>query len=340
MYTKENKVEEFIERLLELSKKLNRCPSRREIDKDDLLPSSKTLNIYLKKYYGYHTFGDFCESYGFPKNEKNKNQYTKEEIHDLFEKFYEKNGRYPLKKECSNKNNLPSWETIERLFEGEMFEFKEIYKNHNISKVKMLGTNGKYFKNVNKEEIHNEYCKIFVDKCKELGRTLSFLELFGANKIIPDFPTSQWMFKQCKVNNYIEFLNYLGLEYFDKSCFGTTYIFEDGEKTRSKFEFWSSKFLKNISVKYIRDVMYKTFIIDYKGRKDCDYVIFINNKVWYVEIAGLAESTKSKIGIKYIKGIKEKEQMLKSANLNYKFIYPKDFYNHTIEEVFSFLFEQ
>ena len=41
------------------------------------------------------------------------------------------------------------------------------------------------------------------------------------------------------------------------------------------------------NIKYERDVKYTDIDkFDYKGKMDCDYKIYINDKIWYVEMAG------------------------------------------------------
>ena len=58
-----------------------------------------------------------------------------------------------------------------------------------------------------------------------------------------------------------------------------------------------SKFLKDYGLKYnvdyFRDVKYSTFIPEYKNNMNCDYVIHINNKTIYIEIAGIIAEYKT-----------------------------------------------
>jgi len=129
----------------------------------------------------------------------------------------------------------------------------------------------------------------------------------------------------------------------NESGMGMIYEFEDGEVTTSQWEYICTKFFKDNSFKYKRNVKYKSFINNYKGNKDCDYVFNINNKIWYIEIAGILDYTKqkkdTKVRIKYKKDLKNKEQLLKDNNLNYKIIYPHQLKSLPLEEVFSFLFK-
>lgn len=119
---------------------------------------------------------------------------------------------------------------------------------------------------------------------------------------------------------------------------GYTYLFDDGEKTKSQFEYNFSKYLKEIGYvynkDYFRDVRYKTFINDYNGLLDCDYEIHINNKKIYIEIAGVLrdyknkyktpELIKSKSKSRYAEKLNIKEAMLKNNNLEYYILFPSD----------------
>ena len=77
---------------------------------------------------------------------------------------------------------------------------------------------------------------------------------------------------------------------------GINFDFEDGEHVSSQFEYMFSKFLKDYGLKYnvdyFRDVKYSTFIPDCTNNMNCDYVIHINNRIIYIEIAGIIEPYK------------------------------------------------
>ncbi|MDD4738262.1 MAG: hypothetical protein PHF54_03340 [Candidatus Pacebacteria bacterium] len=128
----------------------------------------------------------------------------------------------------------------------------------------------------------------------------------------------------------------------NQSGMGMIYEFEDGEITTSQWEYICTKFFKDNGFKYERNIKYKTFILNYKGNKDCDYVFNINNIIWYVEIAGILDYTRQKsktyVRNKYKINLEQKEKMLKDNNLNYNIIYPHELVNKSLKEVFSFLF--
>lgn len=120
---------------------------------------------------------------------------------------------------------------------------------------------------------------------------------------------------------------------------GINFTFNDGERTSSQFEYMFSTYLRDYGLKYnndyFRNVKYKTFINNYNGNMDCDYVVNINNKIIYIEIAGIIEAYKtwyygdkpitiSKSKEKYRIKLKQKEQMFKDNNLIYFILFPCD----------------
>lgn len=120
---------------------------------------------------------------------------------------------------------------------------------------------------------------------------------------------------------------------------GINFDFEDGEHITSQFEYIFSKYLKSYGLKYnvdyFRDVKYSTFISDYKNNMNCDYVIHIDGKTIYIEIAGIIEAykewffndkpiTNRKSREKYRLKLLEKQKMLRDNNLIYFILFPCD----------------
>lgn len=155
----------------------------------------------------------------------------------------------------------------------------------------------------------------------------------------------RWFKKELNitVGEYIESLGFIP----NKAGMGMLYEFEDGEITKSKFEYDTSMFLRKNNYiynnTYIRDIRYKDFINEYSGNMDCDYIIKTNELTWYVEIAGMLDYSKigknndDKIRRRYKEHLNKKMKMLQENSLNYKIIYPKDFKTKSMNEIFSFL---
>jgi hypothetical protein len=148
------------------------------------------------------------------------------------------------------------------------------------------------------------------------------------------------------LSKYIQSIGYQTIE----AGMGLHYIFDNGEKILSKHEFDFSLFLRNIlqlkyNVDYKKDIKYKTFIKDYKKQSSIDYIINYNNRIIYIEIAGMLErykqeylddeSLKSKSKEKYKFSLKEKERILKDNNLEYYILFPQDLSEDFLLSIFN-----
>ena len=134
-----------------------------------------------------------------------------------------------------------------------------------------------------------------------------------------------------------------------KQGVGITFDFDDGEHITSQFEYMFSKYLRDNGLvynkDYKRDVKYSTFISEYTGNMNCDYVIEINNKTIYIEIAGiLAEyktwfydnkSINKKSKENYRLKLQTKEEMLKSHNLIYFILFPCDLTKSNFKQILN-----
>lgn len=131
---------------------------------------------------------------------------------------------------------------------------------------------------------------------------------------------------------------------------GINFIFDDGEHTTSQYEYMFSKFLRDngfvYNKNYFRDVKYSEFIPSYKGMMNCDYVLNIDNKTIYIEIAGIIESFKewyyqgkiitcSKSKEKYRIKLLEKESMMKKIGLKYFILFPCDLTKDNFSKIIS-----
>ena len=131
---------------------------------------------------------------------------------------------------------------------------------------------------------------------------------------------------------------------------GINFDFEDGEHITSQFEYMFSKYLKSYGLKYnvdyFRDVKYSTFIPDCKNNMNCDYVIHINGKTIYIEIAGIIEAykewffndrpiTNRKSREKYRLKLLEKQKMLRDNNLIYFILFPCDLTHDNFKSILT-----
>lgn len=143
-----------------------------------------------------------------------------------------------------------------------------------------------------------------------------------------------------------EYMASIGFELQKEGC-GLNYRYDDGELIKSQYELKFSDYLRNdlklnFGKDYLRDVKYSTFCNCSRGI-DCDYLIYKNNKIIYVEVAGMLNGNvknswqsykyKSNRKIMYVKHLEEKIKLLKSSCLNYIILFPEDFNDEYFKEL-------
>lgn len=148
--------------------------------------------------------------------------------------------------------------------------------------------------------------------------------------------------------NLRKYLNTIGFD-LPQQGNGLNFIFKDGEKVKSQYEFFFSNYLKNtlqleFFKDYFRDVKYKTFSNCDKNY-NCDYVIYFNNRVIYIEVVGILKSEKKltykneiykhKSKEKYRKGLVEKENLLAESGLEYYILFPCDLNEEVYKQIFN-----
>lgn len=145
-----------------------------------------------------------------------------------------------------------------------------------------------------------------------------------------------------------EYLQSIGFELM-KSGSGLVKHYEDGEITSSQFEYAFTNYLRTnkfgFNSDYHRGVRYKTFVDNYSGLMDCDYVIKYKGRLIYIEIAGLLRDYKewylndkplnSKSKEKYRLKLKKKENMFKEYGLEYYILFPNDLNEDKYKEIFN-----
>lgn len=186
--------------------------------------------------------------------------------------------------------------------------------------------------------------EIYLDKGRKI---ISWADI--ENPKYDEFPTDHTTYTKAFKREGIDFFTYiksLGYEMNYGNKMGNVNTFSDGERTMSIYEYDFSKFLREdlhmeYNKDYCRDVMYKTFT-DIKSKIDCDYVININNKLLYIEIAGVIYNTKSNEWKNVIYKTKRensyrdnmifKESLLLKNNKAYLFLFPYDMLSGNYKE--------
>lgn len=150
-------------------------------------------------------------------------------------------------------------------------------------------------------------------------------------------------------NNNIDFFKYIKSKGFEikPDNWSYKYLFEDGEKVVSSYEYKVSKFLKDkgfiYNKTYFRDVLYSTFTNN-SGKHNCDYKIILNDSNFYIEVAGVIHYRDGKwreyessyrLHNDYRNKMILKEKLLINNNCNFLFIFPEDFKNDIYKELIS-----
>ena len=133
-----------------------------------------------------------------------------------------------------------------------------------------------------------------------------------------------------------EFVRSLGCM-FNESGYSDSYVLENGELTRSSFEYDFTTYLNKVGFvykqDYDRDVYYSTFS-DTGTRRSCDYVLQIGDTSVYIEIAGVLSSLcdtnwrtydlRDSRHKEYREALLQKDLLFRSAGVEYYILFPCD----------------
>lgn len=130
---------------------------------------------------------------------------------------------------------------------------------------------------------------------------------------------------------------------------GMNYIFLDGEKVVSRYEYDFSNFLRENNLMYnktyFRNIPYKTLDNEYSGNMNCDYLIILNNKKVYIELAGILgnkshqEAYRNNIPINskskeiYRQKLYQKRDIFERNNLDYYILLPDEINENTYKRI-------
>lgn len=192
-------------------------------------------------------------------------------------------------------------------------------------------------KHLSKEEFENMLLEI-QDYVVSDGRNFITTKEINSNDKWLDSQTLRRYANEYCNKSLSDILEEYGISLGKQGC-GINFDFDDGEHITSQFEYMFSKYLKDYGLKYnvdyFRDVKYSTFVPNCKNNMNCDYVIHINGKTIYIEIAGIIEAykewffndkpiTNRKSREKYRLKLLEKQKMLHDNNLIYFILFPCD----------------
>lgn len=156
--------------------------------------------------------------------------------------------------------------------------------------------------------------------------------------------------------NFYEYVRSFGLK-CNPSLFSNTYLFENGERAESNYEYAISTYLRSLGLEYnndyFRSVRYNDFC-EKKSKMTCDYLISLDNIKLYIEVAGMINNYDDEdwrshyyantVTDSYLKKMIMKEQIFKKYNLNYLFLFANEIndglYKRIIDDKLHLLFSK
>ena len=139
---------------------------------------------------------------------------------------------------------------------------------------------------------------------------------------------------------------------FQKSGTGYNHVFDDGERVMSYYEYMFSTVLRNTGhhfrKDYYKDVKYSEIINGYSGKMTCDYALVSNERVLYIELAGILGNksyqeaflnntviSNSNSAEKYRLTLQQKNDMFSSNNFNYLILLRNELTKERFESIIN-----
>ena len=310
----EDRIKLSIEGLVNLYNKLSRCPKVNEYDKyakENCLFSRRVLENQINLKYN-----DICMKYL-----KEANQYhkTKEQLLFELEQLKNKLGRTPLSIELKPENNISS-----------LSQYMDTFNMTYNQLIKSLGweLSGHEFSLKNDIELLNDFYFLYL----ELGRVPTTYEI-DADKTIASYPC----YKD-RIGSIEQICKRLNIKYNKVFRSGTICYDKLGRLCKSLPEKDISNYMIDNNIKHHKEYHYADILNDEKDNRRCDWILFINNKIYYVEYFGIWRNSHSKLVNDYKKKAKRKIKDLYKAGLIEQciFIFPKDLKRKSLDDIFEF----
>lgn len=288
----------------------NRIPIQIDFEKRNSgFPSRKTFTNH------FGSFSNALKAAGF--DVKERVEYTREYLLSEINRYIIEYGRQPTSKEIDETKGFPS---------------KSYYQS-------VFGSWNNALKEIGLKILSNRYTDEDLD-----AAFFSFIEKHGRPPTTHEFNDTDgeypsfWCY-QNRFGSWNKTIIHYGFEPSEGTA-GKWFMFDNGEICKSSYEHDVSQWLRNNNISYLRNVLYREFVDDYSGKKDCDYVIIRNGEWIWLEIAGLISSRdkKSNMEKKYIERFNHKVNEL-LPHFNSKILYPEDFKTKSLDEIFSFLWD-
>ena len=303
-----------IKGLIDLYNELGRCPKVEEYDKYakiHFLFSRRVLENQIELKYN-----DICMKYL-----KEANQYhkTKEQLLFELEQLKNKLGRTPLSIELKPENNISS-----------LSQYMDTFNMTYNQLIKSLGweLSGHEFTLKNDIELLNDFYFLYL----ELGRVPTTYEI-DADKTIASYPC----YKD-RIGSIEQICKRLNIKYNKVFRSGTICYDKLGRLCKSLPEKDISNYMIDNNIKHHKEYHYADILNNEKDNRRCDWILFINNKIYYVEYFGIWRNSHSKLVNDYKKKAKRKIKDLYKAGLIEQciFIFPKDLKKKNLDDIFEF----
>lgn len=245
-----------------------------------------TENMYKEIGYDYNSF-----------NEKRVKEDMMNKYFEIKEILHHIPNSRELDKFSYNNNYYYNASTYMRYF-GNLRNFYNIIDDTSNLNLGSTMSNEEVIKNLYKlkEEIGFIPTKVEINNCSYLPYTQSVLYKLNYNSLIE-----------------------LQLDLFgETSNHGVILITKNGTKCLSSYEYIVAQVLESDNYHFIKDAYYKDFIKQFNRKHTTDFVIWNNNKYYFIEVFGLMSYPE------YAEKAKWKIQLCKDNNIPLLELYPKD----------------
>jgi len=304
-----------IEGLIKLYIKLGKCPTVDEYDKyakENYLFNRRVLENQIKLKYN-----EICMKY---LEEANKYQKTKEQLLFELEQLKYKLGRTPLSIEIKPEYGVSS-----------LYQYMSSFNMSYNQLIKSLGweLSGHEFTLKNDFELLNDFYFLYL----KLGR-VPFAYEIDNDKTIASYPC----YKD-RIGSIEQICKRLNIKYDKVFKSGTICYDKLGRKCKSIPEKDISNYFIDNFIKHHKEYYYIDILNKENDNRRCDWILFIDNKIFYVEYFGIWRNSSTQFVNDYKRKAKKKIKDLYKAGLidQCVFIFPKDLKNKSIDEIFSFV---
>lgn len=327
---------QYLERYHQVAKVLGHAPRQNDLLNNAYgLPGSLWF-VHNCPDCSVHTYDQFVRWCGYDTNKLKR--WEKDEVSEALTEYQKILGR-PIRREDVKTSTVGfSMIVVNRLY-GSLGNAKaEIGLENTPPSSQPMPF--EYYRDILKDTVLS-----FINKTGRTRITWRDIES-GIYGVVHSHKTYMKAFEDAGVNIF-QYVKSIGCEMND-STFGFKYTFDDGERVRSAMEYDFSIYLRSIGLKYgidyKRDVKYRDYFC-VNSRIDCDYVININNRQLFVEIAGIIFQPSDCDFSEYDYGNDKantyrdkmilKRQVLEEAGADYLFLYSNDMRSHEYIDIFE-----